>query len=44
MEDVYNVVSELSKDAKFLEEMELEPLILDYKPCKGIFFSNSKPK
>ena len=36
MEDVHSVVSDLSRDADFLESMSLQPLIMDYKPCKSI--------
>ena len=37
MEDVHSVVSDLSKDGDFIEAMKLQPLIMDYKPCKSTY-------
>ena len=35
MKNIYEVVSDLSKDKSFFVEKNLEEFVLDYKPCKG---------
>merc|ERR1712018_378119 len=44
LNDIYEVVFELSKETAYLAEKNLLPLVLEYKPCKDcMLVTNVKP-